>query len=176
MTEITSTTTRGGTWPAYAVCACAWLFAIPSLYWGLGGKFGARTVGREAARLTWEGDPPIMAVVLVTAILKILGGVFALALVRPWGRRIPRRMKLITGWIGATILVLYGAAQMSGQALVGVGVVDVPATFDWWAFKWHLFLWSPWFLVWGVLLGLAVLRYQHAHSAPSGPTATSGPA
>lgn len=150
-----------GRWAAYAAVTCAWLFAVPSFYWGLGGERGLDTVGREATQLTWQSDALIMVLVLVTAILKVCGGLLALALVRPWGTKIPRRAKLITGWAAAILLTLYGAAQMSGQILVAVGVISVPANFDWSSFNWHLFLWSPWFLLWGVLLGLAVLHYQH---------------
>jgi Protein of unknown function (DUF3995) len=101
-----------------------------------------------------------MAVVLVTAVLKVLGGLFALALVRPWGRVFPRWMLLTIGWGGALLLSLYGGSQVATQALVAAGVIRVPDDFDWWAFYWHLFLWSPWFLVWGILLGLAVWHYQ----------------
>lgn len=30
---------------------------------------------------------------------------------------------------------------------------------DWYALRWHLLLWDPWFLVWGLLLGAAALEY-----------------
>ncbi len=37
------------------------------------------------------------------------------------------------------------------------------------ALRWRLFLWEPWFLVWGLLLGLAAWTYaRHPSAAPSG--------
>lgn len=160
MTATGSTTTPRGAWSAYAAWGCAWLFAVPNLYWGLGGRFGADTIGQWATRLTWGSDPLIMAVVLATGVVKVLAGLFALALVRPWARSFPRWAKLIVGWGGAVLLTLYGAVQLAGEAAVATGLTHVADDFDWWAFRWHLFLWSPWFLLWGVLLGLAVWHFQ----------------
>ena len=31
---------------------------------------------------------------------------------------------------------------------------------DWGALRWHLFLWDLWFLVWGLLLGVAAWQYM----------------
>jgi hypothetical protein len=160
--------TASGAWAAYAAAGCAFLFAVPSFYWGFGGKLGADTVNREAAGATWETHPWLMATVLVTGMLKVLGGLLALALVRPWGRVLPRRLVLIVGWGGALVLILYGGVQEFAQLLVALGVVEVDAEFDWHAFWWHLFLWSPWFLTWGILLALALWRYQRLGLPQSG--------
>jgi LPXTG-motif cell wall-anchored protein len=34
-------------------------------------------------------------------------------------------------------------------------VIGTSGDTDWKAFHWHLFLWDPWFLIWGLLLGAA---------------------
>ncbi|MEO3788194.1 hypothetical protein ABGB12_33120 [Actinocorallia sp. B10E7] len=43
---------------------------------------------------------------------------------------------------------------------------EVPADFDRHAFRWHLYLWSPWFFVWGTLLGPAARRLGATGPAP----------
>jgi hypothetical protein len=39
------TRSRPTAWAAYAACALAWLSAVPSLYWALGGTAGLDTAG-----------------------------------------------------------------------------------------------------------------------------------
>jgi hypothetical protein len=153
---------RPGAWAGYAAAAWAFAFAVPSLYWGLGGTFGAETVARRALTLSWSTDPLIMAVVLVTGLLKVFGGLFALALVRPSWPRAPRWMMLTAGWAAAVLLMAYGGVNAVGQALVVAHMIPAPAGADWHALRWHLYLWSPYFVTWGVLLGLAVRHYQTA--------------
>jgi F0F1-type ATP synthase assembly protein I len=34
---------------------------------------------------------------------------------------------------------------------------------DWRGFYDHLYLWEPWFLVWGLLLGMATLNHARHH-------------
>lgn len=139
---------------------CAFIFAVPSIYWGLGGKVGADTVGRMAVELSWRDDAMIMMVVLLTGLLKVAGGLFALALVRPAWPRLPRWMMLMGGYGAATVLVVYGGLYGLLQTMVALGAVEVPSDFDWHSLWWHLYLWSPWFIVLGILLGLAAWHYQ----------------
>ncbi|MGH2543802.1 MAG: DUF3995 domain-containing protein [Ardenticatenaceae bacterium] len=153
---------RPGEWAGYASCVCGLLFAVPNFYWALGGTIGLDTLGEWAVQLAATRDPWVMAVLGITAVLKVSGGLFGLALVQPWGRAFPRWMMLTAGWGGTLLLILYGGLQVGAQALVAIGVIPAPANMDWWAFYWHLFLWSPWFLVWGILLGLAVWHYQRS--------------
>ena len=39
------------------------------------------------------------------------------------------------------------------------GFAGAAADADHWALAWHTFLWDPWFLLWGVMLGLALWRF-----------------
>lgn len=55
-----------------------------------------------------------------------------------------------------------GAWAGYARAVVLTGVVPAPADADRYAPRWHPYLWSPYFAVWGVLLGLAARRYQAA--------------
>jgi hypothetical protein len=85
-------------------------------------------LGNRPPQLTWGKDPLVMAVVLVTAVLKVLGGLFALALVRPWGRVLPRWMLLTIGWDGALLLSLYGGSQVATQVLVAAVLSECRTT------------------------------------------------
>jgi Protein of unknown function (DUF3995) len=159
---------RPGNWAGYAAATWAFVFAVPSFYWGIGGTFGADTVARQAAEYNWATDPLIMTTVVVTGLLKVFGGLVALALVRPaWPR--PRRWMMLTGgWTGAFLLVAYGGINAIAQALVVARVIPAPAGADWYALRWHLYLWSPYFVVWGILLGLAVRHYQRVAPPAAG--------
>jgi hypothetical protein len=106
-----------------------------------------------------------MAAVLVTGVLKVAGGILALRLARPAARGPQRWAVLGGGWAATLALLGYGSVQLGLQAAVASGLVDPPAGADRDAMYWHLYLWSPWFIAWGVLLGLAVWRCQRDSTA-----------
>ena len=53
-----------------------------SFYWALGGELGLNTLGSGIQALAH--DPSFIALVWLTGVVKVLGGLFALTLVRPW--------------------------------------------------------------------------------------------
>jgi hypothetical protein len=131
-----------------------------SFYWGLGGTFALDRVGREAVELSASGNIPIFIALWLVGLLKVGGGLLALAMVQPWGsRRVPRWALLSAGWGTSTLLVLYGGAQIGVQLLVRAGTISAPADMDWRGFYGHLYIWNPWFVLWGVLLGVATFSY-----------------
>lgn len=151
---------RSGRWAGYAACACAFLSAAFSFCWGVGGTFALDTVGAEAVELVQSGHPGILIALWCVGIVKVAAGLLALALVRPWGWHLSRRSLLpLAGWGGAMVLVLYGGAQIGAQLLVITGVSKVPEEMDWRGFYGHLYLWNPWFVVWGGLLGRTAFYY-----------------
>ncbi|MFC8191472.1 DUF3995 domain-containing protein [Cellulomonas sp. NPDC057328] len=145
-------------WVAWGAVAVALAFAAVSLVWALGGTVGLDTLGGEIERLGRARDPALLAANAVALVLKVLGGVLALALVQPWGRRLPRRPLLTLGGAGAAVLVLYGALQVTSVALVAAGVVVPDEPVGDRVLAWRLLLWEPVFLVWGLLLAGATLR------------------
>ena len=156
---------RTGTrWTAYAAAVCAFAFAAVSLYWALGGRAGVDTLAGVIAERARAGDPLLLVLNGVAAVLKALGGVLALALVRPFGARLPRRLLVGLAAAGAVVLVLYGALQTGALALVALDVVrpDVPP--DPRVLRWRLLLWEPWFLGWGLLLGAAAWSARRSRS------------
>ena len=151
-------------WVAWAAVVLAFAFAAVSLVWALGSTAGLDTLGGTIERRARAGDPVLLAANLVALVLKVLGGVLALALVQPWGRRLPRRLLLTLGWLGASVLVLYGLLQTTSVALVALGVVVPAEPLSDRALTWRLFLWEPWFLLWGLALAGATLRRQRLSS------------
>ena len=94
-----------GTVAAYAAAVVAFAYALVSLYWAVGGHRLISTVGGYVAHLAREGGavPVLVALAAVTA--KVAGGLLALALVRPWGRVIPRRWLLAVATAASVLLV-----------------------------------------------------------------------
>jgi len=147
------------TWAAYAACALALLSAIPSFYWAAGGTSGLDTVGGAIEELARARDPAGVALGVGAGLLKVAGAVLALALVRPWGRRVPPRLLSGVAWAASVVLTLYGGLLVAVGALVLAGVIGPAGPVDRTALRWHVLLWDLWFLIWGLLLGLAAWHY-----------------
>jgi Protein of unknown function (DUF3995) len=150
---------RATAWAAYAACVLALLYAVPSFYWALGGTAGLDTVGGAIEELGRTRDPAGVALGVGAGVLKVAGGLLALALVRPWGRAIPRRLLLGAAWAASTVLTVYGGLLVAVGALVLTGLISPSGPVDQTALRWHVLLWDLWFLVWGLLLGVAAWCY-----------------
>jgi hypothetical protein len=104
------------------------------------------------------GAVPVL-VALAAAAVKVAGGLLALALVRPWGRALPRRWLLITSTGASALLVVYGGLNVAIASLVLSDVIHPSAETDRTALRWHAGVWDLWFLAWGILLALATAGY-----------------
>jgi hypothetical protein len=160
--ESTPERIRPGVWAGYTAATWAFAFSIPSFYWGFGGHRLAGTVSGQLASESWDKHRALQAIVLATAVLKVVGGLFAVSLVRPSWPHLKRRSTVVGGFALSAALLLYGAVNVIGEVLVETGAVSPSARVDWHALRWHLLLWDPYFAVWGVLLALAVRHYQGA--------------
>ncbi len=138
----------------------AFAFAAVSTYWGLGGRALLDMLGGEIERRALAGDDVLLAANAVGAVLKVLGGVLALALVQPRGERLPRRALQALAWAGAAVLTVYGLVQTVAIVLVALDVVEPAEPLETKAVLWRMFLWEPWFLVWGLLLGAAAWHFR----------------
>ncbi len=58
--------------------------------------------------------------------------------------------------------------------LVETGAVHPAAPIDWRGLRWHLGLWDLWFLIWGVLLGIAVWSFHRAGRCAPNPLGNDG--
>jgi uncharacterized protein DUF3995 len=155
-----------GTAAAYAAAFVALAYALMSMYWALGGHGLVSTVGGYVEQFARRGGALPVLVALAAALAKVVGGLLALALVRPWGRLVPRRW-LLTGSAGASLLlVVYGGVNVLLGALVLSGVVHPAGSVDRAALRWHVGVWDLWFLVWGILLALATVGYWRRTERP----------
>ena len=160
---------RSTAWAAYAAGAWAAVFAALSFYWAAGGTAGAATIGPAIAEPVLARDPTWVAILWGTGALKLLGGLLALALVRPWGRLIPQRLLLVVGWSASALMGVYeGAASLVQHGLMAAGVLSTLAGLGATALRWHLALWDPWWLVGGILFGLATWSYSHQSRGRAG--------
>jgi Protein of unknown function (DUF3995) len=141
----------------YAAAGWAFLFAALSFYWALGGTAGSETISPAIAQLTRARVPWFMAVLWITAILKVFSGFVALALVQPWGRKVPRWILLLLAWGAGTLLFGHGGLifAVGVLALSGAISLSIPAPL----LHWYTFLWGPWWLLGGLLFLLAAWSY-----------------
>jgi hypothetical protein len=56
------------------------------------------------------------------------------------------------------ILTAYGLVLTVTGLLVQSGVIVSSASADHRAQRWHAYLWDPWFLVWGLLVTVALVQ------------------
>jgi len=138
---------------AYAACAWSFVFAALSCYWALGGTVGSETVSLAIVQLARAHDPWVYAALWLSALLKIISGVVVLALVQPWGSRIPRWLLLMLAWGAGTLLFVHGGLffvvgvlALSGTIRVGTPLLML---------RWYTFLWGPWWLLGSILFLLA---------------------
>ena len=150
---------------AYGAAGLALLYALVSAYWTLGGTALLSTVGGPVEELARRGGPAAVALGAAVTMAKVGGAVLSLALVQPWGQRLPRRLLESTALVGGAVLTLYGGllVLVGGAALLGL-LGSPPA--DPTALRWHVLVWDLWFLLWGVLLAAAV-RLRRQPGAPS---------
>jgi Protein of unknown function (DUF3995) len=155
-------------WPAYAAAALAFASAAVSAYWTLGGTALLDALGGTFERLARDRSAAALALGILVILVKVGAGLLALALVRPWGIHLGRRLVLLPSLLGSLILVLYGGAEVVVGSLVLADVITPSGPVDEHALRWHVFVWDLWFLVWGVALGIAAWRYAREGRSPPG--------
>src|SRR5215470_14588009 len=110
-----------GTVTAYAAAVAAFAYALMSLYWAVGGHALVSTVGGYVEQFARRGGALPVLIALAATLAKVVGGLLALALVRPWGRMVPRGW-LLSGSAGVSaLLVVYGGLNVLLGALVLLG-------------------------------------------------------
>ncbi len=157
-------------WAAYAAAAWALLFAAQSLAAAIivtaGSSFGAETFGAGIARMARQGDAGLIATLWIAFIAKALAGALALAPVRSWGRRLPRRPLAIATYVVGALVLLYGLANLVEHVLMKTGAITIPHGLGARALPWHLWLWDPYWIVGGVLFLAAARAVSHCNEKP----------
>lgn len=113
--------------------------------------------GGDVGNSNWGAS----AMLLVAAIL-------AFSLVHPWGKSIPRWLLLVMGWTACILPSMHAVYGYVTKGLLLAGIIRLEFfDFSAWAtvnveylILTDLLLFEPWFLIAGILFGLATLHYQ----------------
>lgn len=138
------------------------LYALPHLYWGLGGTAGFFVYKPSATEIDyWE----VAHLFAFAAIL--IGGLLGFALERAGEQPLLRLLLLVTVGVASAITASHGAYGILFRALSVTGVTDVEGVpFDidrhGWVL-WDMLAIEPWFLGMGILLGVTGYCAQRSH-------------
>ncbi|MEU8760898.1 hypothetical protein [Streptomyces sp. NPDC048659] len=130
--------------------------------WALGLTFGYTGGGRPGADPRYTSDAGLWLYdhgVDVTAVLAVLGMLLALALTRPWGRRLPRPLLLGLGWAGAGALAPFGVLLAVLGVLAWTGVTEAGLAGH---APWVVVVAYGGFSLFGLALARAALVHQRA--------------
>ena len=154
-------------WAGYVAFAWAAAYAILVRgYQGLGG-----TVGLAG---TFEDPAGMQRASLIAGAGILLVAVGELALVRPWGLRLPRWLVIVPALTGSAYAATHALTAYVTKPLDAAGVLELQ--FHGWAtrdeaaqFLWDLLFYEPWFLGLGVLTTLgAVHHYRRTGGSTRG--------
>ncbi|MFJ2629532.1 DUF3995 domain-containing protein [Streptomyces sp. NPDC087532] len=154
--------TTPGLWGRIA-CAWAVAFAVLHLYWALGGDLGLSV---SAGPLTEERPGWFVAVGLWgVGSLCLVAGVLGWLLARPHPRGLAGRLIKALGWGVCAVLLVRGIA-VEVLLLTNTAGQEIDVSPE--QRLWTLLLWNPWFLVGGLVFGLAARGSGRANGASSG--------
>lgn len=145
---------------AYAACVCAAAYGLMKLAQALGANVLADKdpLPPDLRQRLLARDPLFVASHWVLFTVAIVGIVVALATVRPWGRRFPRWIVLTATWTAGIFMIVRSFGPVGygfiGDTLVLTGLHPPPpqhAELARYLARWDLMLWSPFFLLWGLL-------------------------
>lgn len=141
---------------AWIAAGLGLLHAALSVYWGLGGTWLLDTVGGALEAGGRAGDPLVRVLVWAAVVMKLIAVIAGVLAVAPTLHGRPRWLVRFVAWAAAIILTLYGGVLTAVGLLVQVDIIPAAADADHRALAWHTFLWDPWFLLWGLVLGAAL--------------------
>ncbi|HYX94225.1 MAG TPA: DUF3995 domain-containing protein, partial [Geodermatophilus sp.] len=147
---------------AYGAAVLAALSAAVSAYWLAGGTWLLSTVGGVVEEQGRQGGALVTAGLALVVVVKLAVAVLALALAHPPPGRRLRRLVPAAALLAGGVLAVYGGALVVVGAVALTGVLGEPA--DSAALRWHVLLWDPWLLLWGVLLVVAALAARRVRA------------
>ena len=149
------------TWPAYCAAGITAAYGLLKAYWVFGGTalWSIAPLPQELIDELRSGTAPTWFEIAdaFSVVLAVAGVLFALATVRP-RRWLPAWFVRWSLWPLATFMVLRGVLGMIGDvqqiASGESGALTHTAL-------WDLALWSPLFLIWGLLWAATAVTYSH---------------
>ena len=154
------------TWPAYCAAGITAAYGLLKAYWVFGGTalWSIAPLSQDMIDKVQSHTAPTWFVVAdaVTVVLAVAGVLFALATVRP-RRWLPAWLVRWSLWPLATFMVLRAMLGIIGDvqqiASGASGALTHTAL-------WDLALWSPLFLVWGLLWAATAMTYVRRVRGP----------
>ena len=143
---------------AYIAAGLAFASAATTAYWLFGGTALLDTLGGSVERFARDRSSAAVALAAAVVVIKSGAGLLALLLLRPAGRG--SRMIVALDILAATVLCVWGGVNVLVGAVVLSGAIE-RADVNRHALRWHVFVWDAWFLVWGVILAVAVVGAIH---------------
>jgi hypothetical protein len=119
-------------------------------------------VGGAVEELARARDPAGVALGIGAGILKVAGGCWRW----PWSAT--GAVRSLAGccsgvvWAASAVLTAHGGLLVAVETLVLTGIVRPAGPVDRTALWWHVLVWDLWFLVWGLLLGVAAWHHGRA--------------
>jgi hypothetical protein len=163
------------TWPAYCAAALTAAYGSLKAYWVFGGDalWSIAPLSQEMIDKVRSDTAPTWFLVAdaVSVALALVGVLFALATVRP-RRWLPVWLVRWTLLPLATLMALRGMLSIIGDvqqiASGATGAVTHTA-------QWDLALWSPLFLIWGLLWAATAVTYTRRARTPRPRVAKAAP-
>ena len=142
-----------GAWTGYCAALWALIFSLLHVVWAAGWYIGLpEEQARRAFQRTW-----FLAYDLVIAGMCGLAVPVALALVQPWGQRLPRRLLSVLAWCGTGLLVLRGGGALAQTVYLVAAGKYIPEP---------MHLYTVRFCLGAVLFGLSLWRFRRASPTP----------
>lgn len=140
-------------WFGYATAVWAFAFALIHVYWAFGGGFGLPD------GFSVPDNTALLIIDIIAVPLCVGGGLLALALVRPWGARFPRKLLLAAAWAMSALCLVH-----SVPTVISAGIVLARGTRDTLSRpeQFSYFGYEPYWFLGGLLAGLAALVYQRS--------------
>lgn len=163
-TEPRSRLLESATWLAAGLGLAS---AAVSAYWASGGTALLDTFGGQIESVGRRHGPWVViglaAIALIKTVVALAAPVFAGAGQGWLPRSATGQSSRAMGWAAASVLTAYGGYLTIGGLLVKGGAIVIAGNGASKAFTWHVYLWDPWFLIWGLSLGLCLwlTRAQH---------------
>lgn len=156
-TCVTVAAIQPGLRAAQAAAVVGAAYAAVSIAWGLGSTVLLDTVGGDLAAGGRAGTAVVVGALWGAIVLKLVAVGLPLLTVARTMRPPYRRVIRVLTWMQAVVLTGYGFVLTMVGLLVQADVVHAAPDADDRALAWHAFVWDPWFLVWGLLVLVALL-------------------
>lgn len=137
----------------YFSCIPALFYGGLKVYWSAGGSLGY--INREVALATGH-----VGQLDYTAILAALAVVLALALVQPWGEKLPRWLVLFVAFGACALLTIGGIVGLATVLFQIMSSTHLPFAVGGLLFPIFIVTYVC-FLFWGIMLGIAACYFTH---------------